>query len=500
MTPLSVCTLRLTVPLMPCAHPVTCAQETLGKPTSSLAIWLKCGHEMRQEAKKQLLQLLYVLADPDAALTEAGLSTQTPSQQPATDASATPAGRRADKRRPLDSSRRSGGLSPPPPLPPSIRPKDVLSPTRATSGLPPVNSASPAPAQAVSPEQATKRRPTVGGPGSVDPPSAAVSAVTHVDVLLERQKEVQREFREAQEAARRKEVEEEAERLAKLRRDQELRRKKWEEEDAQRLQHLRNTMSLRQEQRSQEVSCGRWIVLAVPLSPCSPLAVPRLGCQTASLLSYLQQVDEGASRRQRLLASSGSDSALSSTAKPPASPEARRTSLTTSPTAARGRQNATASPAPGGGASASGSATVSAGKPSSGPAAATQSPATKGIDKVLAQADLDEEEDKRHRKMKYEQYLQVQVCAVWTLFPLYSAATTGGGWWLSPSCDHDVTRAGEADAQGTRCGGGTAAKATGHSEPTVYRGDLRGDEDPGRHSRTQGATSRQQDACTQAGV
>ena len=31
------------------------AQETLGKELSSLAVWLKCGHEVRQEAKKQLL-------------------------------------------------------------------------------------------------------------------------------------------------------------------------------------------------------------------------------------------------------------------------------------------------------------------------------------------------------------------------------------------------------------------------------------------------------------
>jgi hypothetical protein len=242
-------------------------QETLSKPASSLAIWLKCGHEMRQEAKKQLLQLLYVLADPESALVEAGLSTQAPAPVVQVDDGTS---RRADtKRRGLDSARRGGGLSPPPPLPPSIRPKDVLSPSKAATGLPRVASASPVPTGAVastSPIASSKKRSIAANPAvstASTTPAASASAgtvvVANVDVLLERQKEVQREFKEAQELARKKEMEEETERLSKLRKDQELRRKKWEEEDAQRLQQLRNTMTQRQEQRSVEVP--RWSMI-----------------------------------------------------------------------------------------------------------------------------------------------------------------------------------------------------------------------------------------------
>jgi hypothetical protein len=266
------------------------AQETLGKEGSSLAVWLKCGHEVRQEAKKQLLQLLYVLADPDAAMAEAGLTASGPGAS--SGATAEPAGAldpsaggaggsggagggTAGKRRATQGAR-GARESPPPPLPPSLRPKDILSPK---SGFPPLvpSAVSPSPqrrdsvgsrgrprASGAVPLSSTLGGSAVGGTGAAGAATPGKPVpLTSVDSLLESQRAVQKGMKESLEQQRRREAEEEAERMARLRADQEARRKKWEEEDALRLQQLRNTMSLRQEQRTQEVcmvDSGWWMV------------------------------------------------------------------------------------------------------------------------------------------------------------------------------------------------------------------------------------------------
>lgn len=57
-------------------------KETLRKPDGALVLWLKSGHEVRQEAKFNFLRLWKALADPEAASGTAGTSSGNPEALP----------------------------------------------------------------------------------------------------------------------------------------------------------------------------------------------------------------------------------------------------------------------------------------------------------------------------------------------------------------------------------------------------------------------------------
>ena len=232
-------------------------QNTLGSRNGALAIWVQCGHEIRIEARKQIVSLLSAIANPTDALIKAGLIA--PPAPPEAASKADAVGR---SRQRTDVSRATrvsvagntavGTLkSAPPTLPPSIHKPSNAAVVVATS---PQHSVAPATAA----DTAIAPRPQ---------PAAGT-----VDTLLAQQASVEAAFKASVEDQKRKQAEFERERAEKLAKVQADRRAKWEREDQQRLEVLRQSMNARQEQRHEE---------------------------TNQLLAYLQRVDAVVERKQQ---------------------------------------------------------------------------------------------------------------------------------------------------------------------------------------------------------
>ena len=188
-----------------------CVQHVLSS-AGTCAIWVPCGHEIRLEARKQFVELLFAVSNPTAALIRLGLLPPLPPPI---------------KEKPVKKT--TGFAVPPPMMPPSIRGKSLAAPAAQ----------------------------------EVQPAPKVVEDVGSLDSLLKKQASTEAAFKTVLDEQRAKQIEFERTRAEKLQEEQIARRRQWQQEDEARLEQIKRTLSSQQEQRLDEVrGCELSIVIA----------------------------------------------------------------------------------------------------------------------------------------------------------------------------------------------------------------------------------------------
>lgn len=202
-------------------------QGVLSSRDEAVAVWVQCGHEIRLEARKQLIDLVSFIVHPTAGLIGAGLLTL---PEPA---DVTPANnRRAGKSKTTSVSNPAvtvgtkGLKSGPPSLPPSIKASGSMLTSPSASSI---------------------------------KTSATSDSGVKMSDLLAMQANTEAAFKQSVAQQQKRQDAFERERAEKLAKDQEDRRLRWEADDKAKLDNIRKTMSKQQEQRHREVCCCDYV-------------------------------------------------------------------------------------------------------------------------------------------------------------------------------------------------------------------------------------------------